>query len=232
MKLDRVLARLTLTKRESAELVTLLSASVAGLSPSPEMQSNEARLLGEISDALSEWVSCQYKLRDGGYLWVGRPTVISDSCLKVLQDDAVRNRAGAVRASRHPLFEGGTLSRKLGASEEFSRFISNLLPDGVNIEATSTFYHYYESVKDRVEPHLDTADFAISCLLLLQHRHDGDPGSRFYLCLPKQGPIEIPLSEGDAIVFYSGSVVHARSAPRPGESVITASWGFRGRIQE
>ncbi len=229
MSLERVLARLALTKAESGELVTLLSASVAGLSPGPGMRSDDAQLLGELSDALLGQLPSRLQLGDGGYLWRGRPPFVSDCELGALQRDAAEKRVDAIRASRHRLFEGAGASRIFGASAGFLGFVRDLLPVGMSVEPTSSFYHYYENVEDRVEPHLDTADFALSCLLLLQHRHDGNPGSRFYLCQPGQGPTEIGLREGDAIVFYSGSVVHARSAPRPGESVVTASWGFRTR---
>jgi hypothetical protein len=227
MNLSAILDQLDLTETEGEELARLLMSSVAGFLPDSEMDPAGARIFCEISDALSKRRPHWGKVGEKGYLWRGSFAELGPGLLLPLQQDARAQRVNAVRATRHPLVAKPPLAQALTSSPEFASFVSRLLPPQTRIESTSSFYHYYESVTDRVEPHLDTDEFALSCLLLVQHEYDGVPASRFYVNQPGHGPVEVPLAVGEAIIFYSGSVVHARSAPNKGEAVITASWGFK-----
>ncbi|NVB36539.1 hypothetical protein G6O69_01755 [Pseudenhygromyxa sp. WMMC2535] len=231
MNLESIFSQLSLTGAESNALVKLLQAAVAGIRPGPEMSTEEARMCAALADAISRRRPHYGALGERGCLWVGRMPFVTDAVLDRLVADAEIRRSEAVHATRHRLLEGGEAAMALAAQPELDAFVRALVTEGEgqSVTQTSTYYHYYDAVDDRVEPHLDTDEFSLSCLMLLRHSHTTTPRSRFYVCPPGEGPTPIALREGECVVFYSGSVVHARSAPGRGESVITASWGFERR---
>lgn len=228
MSLREVLSRLELDRHESHGLVNLLMASAASLRPHAGMDITTATMLQDIAAAASRFQPNWNEVLTRSFLWHGPlPHELMTEALPLLRRDATEKSPCAVRATRHSLLERPALAEIVGASKPFTRFIHELLPAGLKVCRTSTFYHYYNSPEDLVEPHLDTGDFALSCLVMLHHTHCGNRHSRFYLCPPSGGPLEISLDVGDALVFFSGTLVHARSAPGQDESVVTASWGFR-----
>ena len=78
-----------------------------------------------------------------------------------------------------------------------------------------------------MEPHVDVTKFGLSVLMLLSNNFESDArASEFFVYPPDNKPTKLKLAEGEAVVLYSGSTVHARSAPNPGENVLTVSWGF------
>jgi hypothetical protein len=223
MTLSSAFSRLELSCDESTQFFELLKASVAAFDLSKPLTQEGQDLFKELSDAILMRSPLYDFVPPSGYLWLGSIA----NLLPDLKSDAFNNRPKALRGSRHLMLEKPPTAQQFLKDPTFASFLKEVLPSNLKCEPTSSYYHYYESPSDRVEPHIDSKDFALSCLTLIEHEFGSEQHSHFYICPPKMGPVRIPLSVGDAIVFCSGSVVHARTAPGSNERVVTASWGFK-----
>ncbi len=159
------------------------------------------------------------------WLFLGPPPIAAH--LADLRREAAAWRGKAERVNTHQMVEAGPVALRVQNSDELLAFVRAQVPDGVAFEPTTAYYHWYASEDDRIGPHKDQEDFFLGCILLLGHEHQGEPGCRFYLHPAMGEPIEVPLREGNAVVFFSGAVAHSRTAPGPGEIVNTLTWGFR-----
>ena len=190
--------------------------------PAGAPQTNSA----DIAHALCRQSPDGEAVAPSGYIWKGRPPFIDEAMVMALRSEAAQVRASAVRATKHLLLEASPAARSVLSEGSLGSFVEALT--GLRPLPSSTYYHWYETEQDFVEPHVDTEEFAVSMLLVLSH--DRPLGNAYrsglFLWPPASEPVEIPLEKGEAVLFYSGSVVHARSAPGPGESVTTVSWGF------
>jgi hypothetical protein len=144
-----------------------------------------------------------------------------------LRQEAAAWRGKAARVNTHLMVEAGPVARAVQTSDQLLAFVRAQVPAGVVFEPTTAYYHWYATEHDRVEPHRDQEDFFLGCILLLNHSHTTAPTCRFYLHPSSGEPIEVPLKEGQVVVFFSGAVNHSRTPPAPGEMVNTLTWGFR-----
>lgn len=147
--------------------------------------------------------------------------------LASLRAEAGTWRGKASRVNTHSMVEGGPAAAAVQRSPELLAFLRAQVPDGIAFEPTTSYYHWYADADDRVEPHRDQEGFFLGCILLLGHEHAGAPTSRFWLHPRGGAAIEVPLAQGEVVVFFSGAITHSRSAPGPGEVVNTLTWGFR-----
>ncbi len=159
------------------------------------------------------------------WLFLGAPPITDR--LGELRREAAAWRGKAARVNTHLMVEAGPVALQVQASDELLAFVRSHVPDGVAFEPTTAYYHWYATEEDRIGPHMDREDFFLGCILLLAHEHEAQTACRFYLHPHLGEPIEVPLKEGMAVVFFSGAVTHSRSAPAPGEVVNTLTWGFR-----
>ena len=141
--------------------------------------------------------------------------------------EAARRRGQVARVNTHGMVEGGPAAAAVQRSPELLGFLAGHLPAGIRVEPTTSYYHWYATAEDRVEPHRDQEDFFLGCILVLEHEHRDAPECRFFLHPPGGTPIEVPMQAGDAVVFFSGAVTHSRSRPGAGERVTTLTFGFR-----
>lgn len=161
---------------------------------------------------------------------LGRPTWLYAGPMPLdvrdrLLAEATARRGKAARVNTHSMVEGGPIAAEVQTSAELLDFVRTHVPEGVGFAPTTSYYHWYANGDDRVEPHRDTAEFFLGCILLLEHVAPRE--CRFYLHPPGGEPLEVPLEQGHCVVFFSGAVTHSRSRPAPGESVNTLTWGFR-----
>ncbi len=158
--------------------------------------------------------------------WLFRGPLPFPHLLPALRAEAQAWRGKASRVNTHSMAQGGPATTAAQTSPALLDFLRAQVPPGVAFEPTTSYYHWYASAEDRVEPHRDQADFFLGCILLLHHEHQGAPTSRFLLHPTGGEAVPVPLDAGDVVVFFSGAVTHSRTAPGPGELVNTLTWGF------
>lgn len=228
MTWSEALSRLELDEQERHELREYLRMSIAAVRPERGACS-ELSATSEIAHALRLHSADGAAVPEHGYLWKGRAGWLDAATLERLQAEATAARPRAALATKHLLLEGEPAAAALLQAPAFSRFVAEATGTQERYLPSSTYYHWYEAADHRVEPHLDTSEFSLSLLVLLGHQRtpDGDHRSAFFLWPPGSGPCEITLEVGEGILFHSGAVVHARSAPGPGEAVTTVSFGLQ-----
>jgi hypothetical protein len=228
MNWSTALEHIELTRDERVELKNLLRLSIAAVRPHRGASGSLVEDTSGIAHALCRQSPDADAVAPSGYIWRGRPPFIDRELLSALRGEAALARKSAIRATKHPLVESSPIAKAVlhGA---FAHFVSSQAQPREHFMPSSTYYHWYETEQDFVEPHVDTEEFAMSMLMLLKHERPSESEHRsgLFLWPPGSGPTEVPLEEGEAVLFYSGSVVHARSAPGPGEPVTTVSWGFQ-----
>ncbi|MEO8181037.1 MAG: hypothetical protein ABI895_19550 [Deltaproteobacteria bacterium] len=228
MTLSNALSHLDLDAGELQALRAILQSAAAGLKEGQPADSTEARTARTVSSCLSSLSPHAVQVQERAYVWRGTLPMLGAPLLRALQEEAARHRAHSQFTTRHLLFEGAPLADRLANSAELRAFVEQQAAIALPRDAKSrSFYHYYLDPAHRVEPHVDVEDFALSLLVMLDHAHAADVNSRLYLYPPGKDPLEFDLAPGEGVLFYSGSVIHARSAPSVEEMVITLSMGFR-----
>ncbi|MEY4547833.1 MAG: hypothetical protein RL685_4028 [Pseudomonadota bacterium] len=233
MTLSSALSRLDLDAGELEALRALLQGAAASLKEGQSSDAAEARTARTVSSCLSSLSPHAMQVQERAYVWRGTLPMLDASLLRAHQEEAARHREQSQFTTRHLLFEGAPLADRLANSAELRAFVEQQaaieLPRD---ERSRSFYHYYLDPAHRVEPHIDVDDFALSLLVMLDHPHAADVNSKLYLYPPGQDPLEFDLAPGEGVLFYSGSVIHARSAPSADETVTTLSMGFRLQTQQ
>lgn len=227
MTFSDALSRLNLEAGEIAALRSILQSAAAGLKDGVE-QPEQARAARLVSSCLSQLSPHGERVLEQPYVWRGRLPMLDLELFRSLQREAADHLAHSQLSTRHLLFEGAPGAFELANSECLLDLVEQharvqLVRDGQQ----RCFYHYYREPSHRVEPHVDVADFSLSLLVMLEHEHRGEPRSCLYLYPPGADAIALDLAPGEGVLFFSGSVIHSRSAPSEGETVTTLSMGFR-----
>jgi len=229
MSWSAALEGVALTGEERQRLRKLLRLAVSSFRPARQPERASVEGMADIADAMRRQAPHAAAVSATGYLWKGRPPWADAACVDALVQEAGQVRPRAVRATNHLMVESAPGAREILERRGLADFVHEHARAAAPFVPTSTYYHWYETEQDFAEPHLDTEDFAVSVLMLLRHARppDGEARSAFFVCPPGGGPAEVALAVGEAVLMYSGSVVHARSAPAPGEAVTTVSWGLK-----
>ena len=229
MNWSSALQQLQLSDKERSYLALVLCKAIAGYRPERGKQGEYMEGPNQLSYAISKCCPYGNIISQSGYIWKGNLPFLGSEVINSLRIEADNARSRAVHATKHYMVEGSKFAKSLFQSQHLSMFIKEYVPTADDFIPSSTFYHWYESSKDRVEPHIDIPEFGLSILLLLRHtRPENAPHkSAFFVFPPGKGATEVSLEEGEALCLFSGSVVHARSSPGEGENVTTVSWGFQ-----
>jgi hypothetical protein len=229
MTLADALSRLNLEAGELAALRSILQSAAAGLKDG-HAEPEQARAARLVSSCLSQLSPHGERVLEQPYVWRGRLPLLDRELLVSLQREAADHLGHSQLSTRHLLVEGAPSAHGFANSERLLDLVEQharvqLVRDGQQ----RCFYHYYREPSHRVEPHVDVADFSLSLLIMLEHSHRGESSSRLYLYPPGADAIALDLAPGEGVLFFSGSVIHSRSAPGEGETVTTLSMGFRPR---
>ncbi|AHE29199.1 hypothetical protein [Burkholderia pseudomallei] len=225
MNLDEKLMKLasSLDPPERVCLKILLAASAAELM---KQQRNEDGPNTAVIHALlrSVWRTAPMIAgRKSGIAYCGRPPWLSEEILVRLQNESLQMRAEAARFHDHLVASNGTMASQVATSGEMKRFIQDYV--GNFIPSGKANYLYYDAPGMGIEPHVDTDDFGLNAVMLLEHQYQSDPSS--LVIFEHDGSRQvIRLTPGEMIVFFASSVVHAREFIKAGEIVRIVAFGF------
>src|SRR5262245_7671786 len=76
-------------------------------------------------------------------------------------------------------------------------------------------------------PHVDASSYALTALFIIRHDYRDAPQSHHLNFLPDGNTERFDLQPGEMLLFYGGSVVHARTPVAREEAVVVLTAGFR-----
>ncbi|MGW5190065.1 hypothetical protein ACWEOO_12470 [Kribbella sp. NPDC004138] len=147
---------------------------------------------------------------DDGVYFLGRPDWLTDDLLSHLRQEAQQQRAGAEKIREQHFAELGTVGTSLCESSELLDFVvTHSQPVTRSGKAN---YRYYDIPHSHVTPHLDTDQFGLNVIIMLEHDYADERRSALLLFAHgPQGPVTLQLEPGEVILFDAAHVVHART---------------------
>src|SRR5256885_9031661 len=140
--------------------------------------------------------------RSGGYvLFHGRTEWLSDGLLADLNDEAEQCRSRAQQVARQAHSVAGPKAHALAHDRSLVDVVERLAGYPVTPSGNAN-YLYYDEPGARIDPHIDSPDFPLQVLLILQQ--SGYDASRSTLVVFPDGPksaVQVPLDPGEFTVF-------------------------------
>jgi hypothetical protein len=213
-----------LNEAERAGLKFLLGLSCAGLLTREQHGSATAPARDMVVSLLANLQSHRDWITPTGIAWRGRPSFITDEILRQMQEESAALRGHAERFDEYFVVPAGPTARAIAASDEFRELVSKH-SGGPVVSTGKTNYAYYDEVGLGIDPHIDTDEYPINTILLLEHRFQAEPS---HLVLYPKGlpPQRILLEPGEIVIFFADSVVHQRERMKEGEVLRIAAFGF------
>ncbi|NVB36544.1 hypothetical protein G6O69_01780 [Pseudenhygromyxa sp. WMMC2535] len=166
-----------------------------------------------------------------GFVWRGRPPHMTNTRLAELQVEA-RGGRGSSYVTTRPLIahwdpQPGGAAQELAHDPGQIAWLEGLVGATDPTVEPAPVYHYYDRSGAGIAPHIDEPRFSLITHYLVAHEASGPKRSAFFVYPVGREPQRVELAPGEAVIVYSGAVVHARTAVAPGESVTTLSIGYR-----
>lgn len=167
------------------------------------------------------------KERSKGFVhYYGRPEWLTDEILEELRTEAHRRRSQASDVERQAHARVGVRGSRFASSREILRLID--ISVGPACPTGNANYLYYDSPGCGIDPHIDSADFPLQVLLMIDHH--GFTNQRSSLVIFPSGPtdpVPIVLDPGHLVLFDAASVYHGRTGVGPGERLVLLGAGYR-----
>jgi hypothetical protein len=172
------------------------------------------------------------KERSMGFVhYYGRPEWLTDEILEELRAEARRRRGQASDVERQAHARVGACGSRFASSREMLRLIAvSVRPACPTGNAN---YLYYDSPGSGIDPHIDSVDFPLQVLLMIDHH--GFTNQRSSLVIFPNGPrdpVPIVLDPGHLVLFDAASVYHGRTSVSPGERLVLLGAGYRAENPE
>lgn len=214
---------------ERGRLKILLAAAVAELLPEGAMPENPARLsaLQAAVSTIAKMQPHRDRVPPNAVVYRGRPEWMTNALLDELRGESAALRPGAVRFHDHYVVSGAAMASEVARSASLGALIRRHV--GPVVPTGKANYLYYDEEGLGIEPHLDTEDFSLNVILMLEHV-EAAPPSALVLYPSGLAPQRICLEPGEMIVFFADSIIHARERMKSGESIRIAAFGFAPEI--
>jgi hypothetical protein len=149
---------------------------------------------------------------------------MSTQLLRRLQEEARARLPDATLTDRYLLACGGTFADTFAQSEQLTALVGQHAPAMQPTGVAS--YIYYNTPGAGLDAHIDTDVFTLNVIIMLEHRHTGDP-SRLLIYENDGREDRVLLAPGEMLLLYAGGTVHAREDTKPGESISIVTIGFQ-----
>lgn len=214
---------------ERGRLKILLAAAVAELLPGGAMPDNPTTLsaLQAAVSTIAKMQPHRDRVPSNAVVYRGRPEWMTTPILEGLREESAALRPGAVRFHDHYVVSGARLASEVARSASLTALIRHHV--GPVAPTGKANYLYYDEEGLGIEPHLDTEDFSLNVILMLEHIRSETP-SALVLYPSALPPERIYLEPGEMIVFFADSIIHARERMKPGETIRIAAFGFAPEI--
>jgi hypothetical protein len=210
---------------ERACLKILLASAAAELLQTPaDVGSSGADALEALKAAAARIQPHHRALSAHPWVYRGRPEWLSDEILGGLRLESEQLRGGAIRFNDHLVVSGAPLARQIATSEHLALLLNPLV--GRVVPTGKANYLYYDEPGMGIEPHLDTDEFSLNVILMLDHTSPDTKRSALVLYPTAEPPVRIYLAPGEIIAIFADSVIHAREYMGQDERVSIAAFGF------
>jgi hypothetical protein len=159
----------------------------------------------------------------------GRPAWLDQQLLDELVAEATDRRSAATQIERQAHSEAGPRAQAFARSDRLVGLVAQAAsrpPMGVRPSGNANFL-YYDQPGAGIDPHMDSPDFPLQVLLMLEHEGYGERRSALVVFPdgPKD-PVRVVLDPGELVVFRAASVFHGRSRVSPGERLTLLGIGY------
>ncbi|GIG68354.1 hypothetical protein [Phytomonospora endophytica] len=148
--------------------------------------------------------------RDDGVFHLGRPGWLTGELFDGLLRESREQRAGAEKIREQHFAELGPVGCSLRESDELRNYVET----NAGVSATASGkgnYRYYDIPHSHVVPHIDTDQFALNVIVMLEHDWVSERRSGLLLFPHGKDPVTVLLEVGEVILFYARRVIHART---------------------
>lgn len=160
-----------------------------------------------------------------GKVWCGSPTFFTGDTLGELQADAAEARQRAVELKWRSLAHAGRTATQLAQSPPLLDLVQTHV--GKCAPTGRAAYVYFDAPGQGLYPHVDTSKYALTALFVVRHDHRDAPQSTHLHYRADGGAERVDLKPGEMLLFFGGSVVHARTPVAQEEAVAVLTIGFR-----
>lgn len=167
-----------------------------------------------------------YERTGGRVLYIGRPEWLTDDILQQLADEAATRRSMAVQVDKQAHSSAEPRALELARSPEVTAFVERLAGK-VELSGNAN-YLYYDETGACIEPHIDSPDFPLQVLIMVEEHGHGPKRSALVL-FPNDSPdgaIRIGLCSGQLVFFRAASIFHGRTPVQEGETACLLGIGF------
>jgi acyl-CoA synthetase (AMP-forming)/AMP-acid ligase II len=148
-------------------------------------------------------------------LYVGRPAFVTDELLERLRAEAAERRSAATLDQGMLMASPGEAARRFAYRDEMRELLAGL---GQRVEASGAGkYVYCDPTAKGPGEHLHEMPFVLNVELSLEHVSPGRPGAQIVLCPPFGAARPVRTRPGELVVWFAGSVSHARDEIAAGE---------------
>jgi acyl-CoA synthetase (AMP-forming)/AMP-acid ligase II len=154
-------------------------------------------------------------------LYAGRPAFVTDELLEALRAEAADRRSAATLDQGMLMASPGEAARRFAHREEMRELLAGL---GHRAEASGAGkYVYCDPTAMGPGWHLHELPFVLNVELSLEHVSPGRPGAQIVLGPPLGAPRPVRTTPGEMVVWFAGSVPHARDEIAAGERLTALS---------
>lgn len=212
-------------EREGTKILLALAASTLARGSGKTQQVCDPQVLSIAMKTLLLLQPHHERIPSNGIVWRGRPAFLKQDRLKKLQVDAAEARRRAIQLKWRALARAGRVATQLAISRPLIDLVET---HAGTCESTGrAAYVYYDSPGQGVYPHVDASSYALTALFIVRHDYRDAPQSHHLHFLADGHTERFDLQPGEMMLFYGGSVVHARTPVAQEEVVVVLTAGFR-----
>lgn len=221
------LATIATNEAEREGVKILLGTAASSLARGLERASNASapQAFPIVMESLRLLQPHHERIPSDGTVWRGRPAFLTKDWLDDLQADAAEARGRAIQLKWRALARAGPVAKKLAISQPLIDLVESHA--GSCQSTARAAYVFYDSPGHGVYPHVDASSYALTALFMVRHEYRHAPQSHHLHFLADGRAERVDLQPGEMLLFYGGSVVHARTPVAQEEAVAVLTAGFR-----
>jgi hypothetical protein len=161
----------------------------------------------------------------GRVLFRGRPAWIDERLVEDLREEAAALRGEAQQIERQLHGFAGPRGHGLATCSSLTELVTDLA--GPVRPSGNANYLYYDQAGAGIDPHIDSPDFPLQVLFMVDHQGYEERRSTLVVFpTGPQEPVPVPLDPGELVLFRAASIVHGRTSVGEAERAVLLGIGY------